>query len=134
MEASRLNDVTSLSLEPNGSPSTYTPIQNGNANALTSKNCQLNEGRKCQVETLAVSSLFTSTSLTCSGSVDLSFGRRKLNEALAKRLLQTNEESSGFEFTIELDNNIYTDEESGSFIASNIVFVVSLLGVMFLFV
>ena len=133
MNASSIDDVTTISFLPDGADGSYTPIIDRKDNVLTMTSCERN---KCKLETLAVPSLFTSESqtVTCTGSVNLKFESRKLDETFfGARSLQSSEESA-FEVVIKPEDNIYKDDESCSFMASNIVLLVSLFVVMFLFV
>ena len=100
MGISSIDEVTSLSFSLDGITTAYMPIANWIDNVLTRAICEEN---KCQVQTLAVSSLFSSgsTTMRCFGSVNFRFESRKLDETLfGARLFQSSEEK-GFEVVIE---------------------------------
>ena len=59
MNASSIDDVTTISFLPDGADGSYTPIIDRKDNVLTMTKCKEN---KCKVETLAISSLFASGS------------------------------------------------------------------------
>merc|ERR1712043_61508 len=85
IEGIQLEDILNLTLIQDNNGVSSTPILSGQSDGLTSVNCDLNQGKRCFIQTMVVSKFFTpeaaNANITASGTVLLKLGRRLLHRA-----------------------------------------------------